>query len=71
MASEFLGRFPVLKVFVVCAYLDLVCGSFKVVTPFFQDADDGQEFSVINIVIAFSRIETFGIESARMSLSIF
>ena len=39
--GEFLRGFPVLKVFVVGTYLNLVRGSFKVVTPFFKSANNG------------------------------
>ena len=69
--GEFLRGFPVLKVFVVGTYLDLVRGSFEVVTPFFKSANDGQEFAVVNIIIPFSRVEAFRIESTRVPLPIF
>ena len=69
--GEFLRGFPVLKVFVVSTYLYLVHGSFEMVTPFFESADNGQEFAVVNIIVSFSRIETFGVESAGVPLSIF
>ena len=33
---------------------DVVGGSFKVMTPFFESLDDGKKFSIVDIIIVFS-----------------
>ena len=65
--QEFQGR-EVFKVLVVCENLDFMLCAFKVVTPFFQGANDGKEFSVIDVIILFSFSESFGIVGTGVPL---
>ena len=69
--DKLLRGFLVLKVFVIDTYLDLVDSSFEIVTLFFKDMNDSKEFTIIDIIVAFSQVETFGVEGAGVPLSIF
>ena len=50
---EHLGLAEVGEVFVVHENLHWERGTMKVVAPRFQGTDDGEEFSVVDIVVAF------------------
>ena len=50
---EVLGLMEVCQVLVICEDLDRKGGSMEVVSPGLQDVDDGEELSVIDIVISF------------------
>ena len=56
-AIERLGLAEVGKVFVVCENLYQKRRAVEVVTPGFQGANDREEFSVIDVVVLFSRRE--------------
>ena len=45
------------EVFMVSEYLYWEGGAMEVVVPRFQGADDGKEFAVIDVVVAFGRGE--------------
>ena len=49
-----------------------VGASHKEVSPIFEASDDGQEFSVVNVVVSFGGIECLGVVSYRpFSLCLF
>ena len=54
---EGLGLAEVGEVFVVCENLYRERRAMEVVTPGFQGTDDRKEFSVIDVIISFSRRE--------------
>ena len=56
-AIERLGLAEVGEVFVVCENLYRERRAVEVVTPGFQGADDCEEFSVIDVIVSFSRRE--------------
>ncbi len=60
---------PVLEVIVVCEDDNWVGASDEEVSPVFEASDDGQEFSVIDVVVSFSGIECLGMVSHRSFLS--
>ena len=66
---EGLGRVEVGKVFMVSKDLHGKWGSMEVVSPGFQGADDGKEFSVIDVVVSFSWGERLGKIRARVCYS--
>ena len=39
--------------------------SYKEVSPIFEAADDGQEFSVVNVIVSFGGVECLGVISYR------
>ena len=51
---EVLGGTEVGEVFVVGEDLDRERGSMEVVSPRLQGADDGEEFSVVNVIVSLS-----------------
>ena len=57
LSVEVLGGMEVGEVFVVGEDLDREGGSVEVVAPRFQGTDDGEEFSVVNVVVPFCRGE--------------
>ncbi len=56
---------PVLKVVMVCEDDNWVGVSDEEVPPIFEASDDGQEFSVIDIIVSFGRVECLGVVSYR------
>ena len=61
----------ILEVIVVCEDHNRVGASYEEVSPVFQASNDGQEFSFINIVVSFSRVEGLGMVSHQAFLSCF
>ena len=57
---EVLGGTEVGEVFVVGEDLDWEGGSMEVVSPRFQGSDDGEEFSVVNVIVPFCWGERLG-----------
>ena len=53
LAIEVLGGMEVGEVFMVSEDLDWERGSMEVVSPRFQGADNGEEISVIDVVVSF------------------
>ena len=51
---ECLGGVEVGEALVVCTDLYRKWGAMKVMLPGFQSADDGEEFSVIDVIVPFS-----------------
>jgi hypothetical protein len=41
----------------ICEYNDRVRIPFKVMPPYFQGTDDGEEFTIVDLVISFSGVE--------------
>ncbi len=56
---------PVLEVVVVREDDYRVGTSYEKVSPVFEASDDGQEFSVIDVVVSFGRVEGLGVVSHR------
>ncbi len=56
---------PILEVVVVCENNDWVGASDEQVSPVFEASDDGQEFSVVDVVVSFSWIECLEVISYR------
>jgi hypothetical protein len=56
---------------VIGEYNDRVRVSFKVMPPCFQGTDDSEEFSIIDLVVSFCRVEGLQKISARVICSIF
>ncbi len=54
---------PVLEVVVVREDDDWVGASYEEVSPVFKASDDGQEFSVIDVIVSFGRVECLGVVS--------
>ena len=52
-AVEVLGLMEVHQVFMVSENLYREGGSVEIISPGFQDMDDGKEFSVIDVIVAF------------------
>ena len=57
LAIERLGLMEVSEVLVVCENLYRERRAVEVVTPGFQGMDDREEFSVIDVIVSFSRRE--------------
>ena len=57
MMVQVLGLTEVCQVLVVCKDLDGEGGSVKIVSPGFQSVDDCEEFSVVDVIVSFSRDE--------------
>ena len=64
---QLLGHTEVLKVLVVHSNLKLAWGTFKVVPPLFQCADDCQHLLVVNFVVPLDRAEALGEEGNWMA----
>ena len=56
---------PVLEVVVVREDDDWVGAPDEEVSPIFKASDDGQEFSVIDVVVSFGGVECLGVVSYR------
>ncbi len=54
---------PVLEVVVVRKDDDWVGASNKEVSPIFEASDNGQKFSVIDVVVLFGRVKCLGVVS--------
>ena len=50
---DVLRLLKILQVFVVAPYLELFCRTEYIVTPFVQAGHAGEEFLVVNLVVAF------------------
>ena len=59
---QLLGHMEVLKVLIVHPNLKLAWGTFEVVLPLFQCADDCQHLLVMDFVVPLDRAEAFGEE---------
>ena len=57
---QFLSFVEVGQVFVVSKDLYGEEGAMEVVSPWFQGADDYQEFSIIDVIVSFAREEGLG-----------
>ena len=66
---QFLRHMEVLKILVVCPNLKLAWGTFEVVLPLFQHADDCQHFLVVDFVVPLDGAEAFGEEGDWMPFS--
>ena len=60
---EFLGRYKVLQVLVVCPDFYRVLSSFQKVPLLFQRADDSEHLFVIDLVVLFHWGQGFAVES--------
>ena len=56
---------PVLEVIVVRKDDYRVGASHEEVPPIFEASDDGQEFSVVNVVVSFGGVECLGVIAYR------
>ena len=63
---QLLGHTEVLKVLVVRPNLKLAWGTFKVVPPLFQCADDCQHLLVMDFIVPLDRAEAFGEEGNQV-----
>jgi len=59
---EFLCASEVCQIFVIRMNYCSVHRSLNVVTPFGEGTNDGQQFSIVDFVVSFSRGEGFGYE---------
>ena len=66
---QLLGCTEVLEVLVVHPNLKLAWGTFKVVLPLFQHADDCQHLLVVDFVVPLDGAEAFGEEGNWMPFS--
>ena len=66
---QLLGHTEVLKVLVVLPNLKLAWGTFKVVPPLFQHADDFQHLLVVDFIVPLDGAEAFGEEGNWMPFS--
>jgi hypothetical protein len=60
-----------MTVLMIGEYDDSVGVPFKVVPPCFQGADDGKEFTIVDLVVLFSRVKRLRKISTRVICSIF
>ena len=67
---EVLGGTEVGEILVVCKDLYGKWGPMEVVSPGFQGTDDGEEFSVIDVVVSFRRRERLGEIGAGMPVTV-
>jgi hypothetical protein len=56
---ERLGFGKVDEVFVIAEYIHRVLSPFQIVTPCFERLEDGEEFLVVDVVVALRRIHCF------------
>ncbi len=54
-----------MEVVMVCEDDNWVGATDKEVPPVFEASDDGQEFSVVDVVVSFCRVERLGVVSYR------
>jgi len=70
LAVQGLGLSEVDKVFMVNEDLNWEGGAMEVVLPRFEGANDGKEFSVIDVIVSFSLRERLGEIGVGMPISI-
>ena len=63
---EFLSRYEVLQVLVVCLDLDQVLGSFQKVSPLFQCTGDSEHLFVMDLVVPFYQRQGFAVEGHQV-----
>ena len=61
--GEDLGGVEVLEVLVIAVDLDRMWGALEVVSPDLEAIDDGEEFLIVDIVVAFGWDHLAGVES--------
>ena len=59
---ELLGLPEILEVLMICPDFDVDGGTCEVVSPFFEGEHDGEEFFVVDLIVAFCHHEGFGHE---------
>ena len=53
--SKILGLFEISQVLVVCDHHHWMFGPSEVMSPFLQSLDDGEKFSVIDVIVSLHR----------------
>jgi hypothetical protein len=71
LAVQLLCGHEVLQVSVISPDFDFMLGAFDEVPPFFKCTDDSQHFLVMDFIVAFHGIETFGQEGDWVQFVIF
>jgi hypothetical protein len=70
-AVQFLCSHEVLQISVISPDFDFMLGAFDKVPPFLKCADDHQHFLVMDFIVVFHSIETFGQEGDWMPFVVF
>ena len=61
----------VLQILVISPDLDWMLGTFEVMTPFFETADDHEHLCVVDLIVAFDQGEALGEEHNWMPFVVF